>query len=171
MMVERFQLDMSVEEYIALSFRMEGDAFRTCRALPGAAAVVEALAANGTPLALATSSSGCMFRIKAGAHPALFKHFAAIVTGDDKAVQQGKPAPDIFIEAARRIRVGPKAHGACLVIEDSPNGVLAGLAAGMQVAWVPAAEFDVRTSHPELAAHPRVGVFASLAELHRAILA
>ena len=171
MMVDRFRLDMSVEDYIALSFQMEGAIFRTCKELPGASAVVEALVANGTPLALATGSSGCMFKIKSGAHAGLFKHFSAIVTGDDKAVEKGKPAPDIFLEAARRIHVDPKAHGACLVVEDSPNGVLAGLAAGMQVAWVPAAEFDVHTSHPELAAHPRVSVFASLSELHRAILA
>ena len=46
------------------------------------------------------------------------------------AVTQGKPAPDIFLWAADRVGSAPEA---CLVIEDSPNGVKAGVAAGAQV--------------------------------------
>ena len=46
----------------------------------------------------------------------------------------GKPAPDVYLEAARRLGVAP---GRCLVIEDSTNGVLAGRSAGMRVVLVP----------------------------------
>jgi beta-phosphoglucomutase-like phosphatase (HAD superfamily) len=45
-------------------------------------------------------------------------------------VDRGKPAPDLFLHAAASMDVDPSA---CLVVEDSPNGVRAGVAAGMRV--------------------------------------
>jgi beta-phosphoglucomutase-like phosphatase (HAD superfamily) len=51
-----------------------------------------------------------------------------IVTGDD--VENAKPAPDIYLRCAERLGVAP---GDCLVVEDSVNGVWAGLSAGMSV--------------------------------------
>jgi len=50
------------------------------------------------------------------------------------AVGRGKPAPDVFLETARRLGVAP---GRCLVVEDSRNGLLAARAAGMACAAVP----------------------------------
>jgi beta-phosphoglucomutase-like phosphatase (HAD superfamily) len=58
--------------------------------------------------------------------------FEAVVTGDD--VPHPKPAPDIFLEAARRLRAEP---GGCVVLEDSPSGARAARAAGMPVIAVP----------------------------------
>jgi beta-phosphoglucomutase family hydrolase len=58
----------------------------------------------------------------------LLDKFAAIVTAED--VTQGKPAPDIFLEAARRLDVDPKL---CLAFEDANLGIQAAEAAGMQV--------------------------------------
>jgi HAD superfamily hydrolase (TIGR01509 family) len=58
--------------------------------------------------------------------------FDAIVSSDD--VDHGKPAPDVYLEAARRL--GARAAG-CLVVEDSLNGVRAGVAAGMTTILVP----------------------------------
>jgi beta-phosphoglucomutase-like phosphatase (HAD superfamily) len=58
--------------------------------------------------------------------------FLAIVSADE--VARGKPSPDVYLEAARRIGVDPSA---CLVVEDSGNGVRAGKAAGMRVVLVP----------------------------------
>lgn len=55
-----------------------------------------------------------------------------MVTGD--CVEHPKPAPDIFLEAARRL--GVATHG-CVVLEDSQSGVRAGRAAGMKVIAVP----------------------------------
>jgi beta-phosphoglucomutase len=54
--------------------------------------------------------------------------FDAIVRGDE--VARGKPAPDVFLEAARRLDAEP---GQCLVFEDAPMGITAGRAAGMVV--------------------------------------
>ncbi|MBX7246401.1 MAG: beta-phosphoglucomutase family hydrolase [Candidatus Sumerlaeaceae bacterium] len=58
----------------------------------------------------------------------LKEHFDAIVTADD--VKHGKPAPDIFLEAARRINVEP-VH--CLAFEDADLGLESARAAGMEV--------------------------------------
>jgi HAD superfamily hydrolase (TIGR01509 family) len=57
--------------------------------------------------------------------------FSVIVTSEQ--VKHGKPAPDMFLEAARRMAVAP---GDCLVLEDSPAGFEAAKAAGMDYAAV-----------------------------------
>ena len=54
-------------------------------------------------------------------------HFAAVVTCED--VVRPKPAPDTYLEAARRMGVEP---ARCLVFEDTPLGIQAATAAGMQ---------------------------------------
>jgi beta-phosphoglucomutase family hydrolase len=58
----------------------------------------------------------------------LLRHFQEIVTADD--VRQGKPAPDIFLEAARRIGVAPEL---CVAFEDADLGVQSATDAGMKV--------------------------------------
>lgn len=63
----------------------------------------------------------------------------AIVAGDDPAVKQGKPAPDIYLEAARQLNVSPSE---CLVFEDALSGVKAGKAAGCHVVAVPDPRMD-----------------------------
>jgi len=62
----------------------------------------------------------------------LTQYFDAIVGMED--VEHGKPAPDPFLEAARRLGVDP---ADCLVFEDSPTGIEAARAAGMQFVLVP----------------------------------
>lgn len=58
--------------------------------------------------------------------------FKTVVSSDEVAA--GKPAPDVYLETARRLGAAPER---CLVVEDSLNGVLAGVAAGMVVVLVP----------------------------------
>ena len=58
----------------------------------------------------------------------LLHYFQEIVTADD--VQHGKPAPDIFLEAARRLRVPPET---CYAFEDAEMGLQSARAAGMVV--------------------------------------
>lgn len=87
------------------------------------------------PLAIATSSRMSGVDKKRTRHERhLFEHIDVIVTGDDPAVQNGKPAPDIYLEAARRLGVDPTE---CLVFEDALSGVKSGKAAGCQVVAVP----------------------------------
>jgi sugar-phosphatase len=86
---------------------------------------------RGVPRALASSSARRLVDatlVRFGAR----EGFDAVVTGD--CVARPKPAPDIFLEAARRLGVPP---AACVVLEDSLAGVRAARAAGMQVVAVP----------------------------------
>lgn len=65
-------------------------------------------------------------------HLDAIEHFDAIVSAEE--VERGKPAPDVFLEAAKRLGVDPE-H--CVVLEDAPEGVKAGKAAGMKVIAIP----------------------------------
>jgi beta-phosphoglucomutase family hydrolase len=81
--------------------------------------------------AVATSSSRLLAMRKL-ARSNLADRFDAVICGDD--VQNGKPAPDIFLEAAKRLDTAAEQ---CLVLEDSENGVRAAHAAGMTTILIP----------------------------------
>jgi beta-phosphoglucomutase-like phosphatase (HAD superfamily) len=99
-------------------------------AVRGATAAARAIAAR-VPVAIASSAHPEVIRAALGA-AGLADVFETVVSSDDVAA--GKPAPDVYVEAARRLGVEPPA---CLVFEDSWNGVLAARAAGMRVVLVP----------------------------------
>ena len=86
------------------------------------------LKADGIKVALATSAPEPNV-VHTLSELGLVQDFSIIVRGDQ--VPRGKPAPDVFLEAARRLNVPP---ADCLVFEDAPMGVEAGKAAGMVVA-------------------------------------
>ena len=100
----------------------------------GAHAAVERLAARW-PLALASSSNRELIDLvlEIGG---LASYFRATVSSEE--VDRGKPAPDVYIEAARRLSVSPRR---CVAIEDSQNGILSAAAAGMRVIAIPNRSF------------------------------
>jgi HAD superfamily hydrolase (TIGR01509 family) len=102
--------------------------------LPGAEAAVERIAARW-PLALASSSNREVIETVM-ATSGWADVFRAWVSSEE--VERGKPAPDVFLEAARRIRLD-SAEGAG--VEDSHNGILAASAAGLRVVAIPNREF------------------------------
>jgi beta-phosphoglucomutase-like phosphatase (HAD superfamily) len=86
-------------------------------------------------MAIATSSRLASVSKKRLKHEeSLFRHMTIVVAGDDPAVKNGKPAPDIYLEAARRLGVDTKD---CLVFEDAIAGCQAGKAAGCHVVAIP----------------------------------
>ena len=92
---------------------------------PGAVALLDCLEAAGVPRAVGSSSSRAWVEaILSGL--GLRERFSAVVGGDE--VASGKPAPDIFLRCAELLGVPA---GRCVVIEDSPHGVLAARRAGM----------------------------------------
>jgi HAD superfamily hydrolase (TIGR01509 family) len=105
------------------------------RPIAGVAEALDALDDAGVPRCVA--SSGDHERIRRGLRAAgLLDRFtdAAIFSVDDLA--RGKPAPDLFLHAAARMGFEP---ATTVVVEDSPAGVQAGVAAGMRVlAYAPA---------------------------------
>jgi len=86
---------------------------------------------QGLPLALATSSDSSFTELSLGSAE-LHETFAVVVTGDQ--VAHPKPAPDIYLEAARRLGVNP-VH--CVALEDSDAGILAASRAGMVSLMIP----------------------------------
>jgi HAD superfamily hydrolase (TIGR01509 family) len=86
---------------------------------------VRGLAAHGLAVAVASSSPRARLD-RTLARAGLSEAFAVTVAGDE--IARGKPAPDMFLEAAARLDVAP---ARCAAIEDSAPGVAAGLAAGM----------------------------------------
>jgi pseudouridine 5'-phosphatase len=101
--------------------------------MPGASELVSRCRARGIPMALATSSSRAAVELKARPHPWLGQ-IQERVHGDDPELLAGKPAPDVFLLASRRL--GVPSH-ACWAFEDSPAGAQAALAAGCRVYVLP----------------------------------
>jgi HAD superfamily hydrolase (TIGR01509 family) len=98
---------------------------------PGIVALLDWLQAQGIPRAVATSTKRPLALRKLRAS-GLLDRFDAICTSSD--VAQPKPAPDVYLLAASKLGVAPER---CLVLEDSPTGVRAALAAGMTPVQVP----------------------------------
>ena len=102
--------------------------------IPGAVEAVERLAERW-PLAVASSSNRELIEEFLGGS-GLASCFRAWVSSEE--VGRGKPAPDVFLEAARRLGVSPQR---CTAIEDSANGLRAAKAAVMRVVAVPNAHY------------------------------
>jgi HAD superfamily hydrolase (TIGR01509 family) len=98
--------------------------------LPGALETVRRLAAE-RPLGLASSSNRELIDavLDAGGIAACFR-----ATASSEEVARGKPAPDVYIEVARRLGVEPPA---CVAVEDSHSGILSAKAAGMRCVAIP----------------------------------
>ena len=92
------------------------------------AGIREALELISLPTCVASSSPPERLRFKLEL-TGLYERFAGRIFSATE-VANGKPAPDLFLHAARRMGVDP---GACVVVEDSHYGVLAARAAGMDV--------------------------------------
>ena len=98
--------------------------------VPGAVEAVERLAARW-PLGLASSANRELIDLVLSLSR-LDAHFRATVSSEE--VARGKPAPDVYVEAARRLGVDP---ARCAAVEDSHNGILSAKDAGMRVVAIP----------------------------------
>jgi HAD superfamily hydrolase (TIGR01509 family) len=119
------------EEISAEVVRRLQDIYR--RELPlfdGAASAVERVAKRW-PLGLASSSNRELIDLVLELS-GLAEYFKATVSSEE--VPRGKPAPDVYLEAARRLGVQPER---CAAVEDSENGIRSARAAGMRVLAIP----------------------------------
>jgi HAD superfamily hydrolase (TIGR01509 family) len=119
------EIERAIVDGVVARYRAEGSPD-----VPGAVDAVRRIAAER---AVAIASSAHREVIDAALEATgLVGTFGVIVSSDE--VAHGKPAPDVYLEAARRLGADPDA---CLVVEDSYNGVQAACAAGMTVVLVP----------------------------------
>ena len=118
---ERFRTDS--REYIKEHLEV--------RFMKGAKELLDYLKSRGVKIGLATGTS----RPSVLHHLAevdLLNFFDAVVCGNE--IENGKPAPDIFLKTAELMGADPKN---CFIFEDSPNGIIAGHSAGMKAIGVP----------------------------------
>ncbi|MEU5546686.1 HAD family hydrolase [Streptomyces sp. ISID311] len=122
----------------------------------GVTEVLEKLDADGVPYCV--GSSGSHERISVGHRKTgLDRWFPAGRVFSAQDVGRGKPAPDLFLHAAREMGVAPER---CAVVEDSPLGVQAAVAAGMDVYG-----FTAMTSAEKLTEAGGTVLFGQMAEL------
>jgi HAD superfamily hydrolase (TIGR01509 family) len=144
------ELEAAVEE----AFRRE------LEPVPG---IVEALDRISLPTCIASSASHEKMMLTLGL-TGLYERFAGRIFSADE-VERGKPDPDLFFYAAERMEVVPER---CIVVEDSPWGVAAGIAAGMSVlGYSPATERSTVAGLFDAGAI----VFTDMAELPRLLAA
>ncbi|MDH6576766.1 HAD family hydrolase [Kitasatospora sp. MAP5-34] len=130
--------------------------------VPGAEEVLKTLQQRGVPYCLASSAHHAWIRTALdltglrGYHPE-----GRIFSAQDVGI--GKPAPDLFLHAARTLGVDP---ARCLVVEDSRNGVLAARAAGMDVYG-----YAALTDPAKLTGAGATGLLTELPELLRLVAA
>jgi HAD superfamily hydrolase (TIGR01509 family) len=131
-MVARHRLAVSVDELVRKRIALNvARTWANPNPMDGVPDVLHALHAAGYRFALA--SAGAPAVIEATLLALRVRDlFEVVVSG--LTVGRGKPAPDIFLEAARQLALPP---AACLVVEDSRNGLLAAKAAGMACAAIP----------------------------------
>jgi len=160
-MIDRLELTLSADEVVDTIIGRMVEMYRAgVPYLPGAIEAV-GLAAGHHRTALAS-----------GSHPTLIEtvladatmqgKFEVVVAADDVGV--GKPAPDVYLVAAERLGVDP---GDCVCLEDSGNGILSGVRAGMQVIAVPDPRFPPRQDVLDQA-HQVLGSLTELTPAHLA---
>jgi len=138
-LVERLGLPIEPEDYLRERTPMLEALLAKAGAIPGAESFTRELHRRGVPIAVATSTDARLFRVKTEGHREWFSIFRVVVCGDDPRVRNGKPAPDIFLAAAADLGAPPET---CVVVEDSPLGVAAAVAAGMRVVGFPDPRMD-----------------------------
>jgi HAD superfamily hydrolase (TIGR01509 family) len=125
------------------------------KAQPGAYEIVDFVVARNIPRAIASSSPISVIDATMEAHNWLGA-FPVRCTADDE--ENGKPAPDVYLTAARRLGIDP---AECIALEDSPNGARAAVAAGMTCYVVP----DLSHSSPDVFDGITPHVFGDLHEV------
>ena len=101
------------------------------RFMPGAEKLLKLLKQKGVKIALASGTNSK--KIKSHLKKVGATEYIDVIVGGEE-VQNGKPAPDVFLLAAKRLGANP---GDCYVLEDSQNGVRSGYAAGMKCIGIP----------------------------------
>lgn len=129
--VRTYPLTESVEELMDIWVQMAIDKYEhEVPVKPGLMHFLQEMKARGIRMGIATSNARVLLDAVADAH-GFYNYMDGVLTANE--VKRGKPAPDVFLAVAKKIGIAPQD---CLVFEDIPQGIRAGLAAGMKVCSV-----------------------------------
>jgi HAD superfamily hydrolase (TIGR01509 family) len=136
LIIDHHHLDDEPETLLQERLEILSELYRTGEIpiMPGARGLVTGLARRQVPMAVASGSPKSVVQLVLE-RLGLRRHLQATVGSNE--VSRGKPHPDLFLEAARRIGAEPKR---CVVLEDAISGIEAALAAQMAVVAVPGSE-------------------------------
>lgn len=153
MLLDWFGYEFPVDAFIEESNRYYHETIHTTPppVKPGLKGLLTELNHAGIPCGVATSTKrpSAVYKLTS---TFLINYFKILTTGDE--VEHSKPAPDIYLLAAKRLGYPPNE---CLALEDSPTGIRAAKSAGMTAFMVP----DMVAPTPEIAALAN-GIFESL---------
>jgi HAD superfamily hydrolase (TIGR01509 family) len=159
-MHQELGVKMPPEEISAAVVKRMEDLYREYLPLiPGAREAVERVATRW-PLGLASSANRPVIEVVLELS-GLGDFFETTVSSEE--VARGKPAPDVYLEAARRLRVDPVR---CAAVEDSSSGILSAHAAGMRVVAIPNPTFPPS----EEALKAADAAIPSLQEVHQEVI-
>ncbi|MCM3749212.1 HAD family phosphatase [Paenibacillus pasadenensis] len=124
----QFGFTPSIAEIIEIQTKQKLAALHSSQLEPieGIRDLIDSLRMLGIPAGVASSSPRSFIEAVLGKF-GLIDSFSCIVSGEE--VPRGKPAPDVYLEAARQLGISPEY---CVVLEDSRNGLRAAKAAGMK---------------------------------------
>ena len=130
--VDTFEVKLTPEEFLEKRNAITPEYFKKCPFIEGAKEITDKFKKElKFKTALATSSSKINFDYKTFNKKEWIKEdFDAIVLGDDERIKNGKPAPDIFILAAKEIGLKPNE---CIIFEDSIGGMKAAISSGAKI--------------------------------------
>ncbi|MGN0344516.1 MAG: HAD family hydrolase [Lachnospiraceae bacterium] len=129
--VRTYPLQETVEELMDIWVQMAIDKYQhEVPIKPGLMHFLDEMKVRGIRMGIATSNARILLDAVANAH-GFYDYMDGVLTANE--VKRGKPAPDVFLAVAEKIGVEP---ADCLVFEDIPQGIRAGLSAGMKVCAV-----------------------------------
>ena len=131
-LVELIPKTVKMEYLLSLHKPISRRLILNAKPMPGSESLIKKCHQNNIPMALVTSSSSESLQIKT-AHHKWIDLFSIKVLGDDKSLAKGKPAPDPYLLAAKRLNISPND---CWAVEDSISGVSSALRAGCFVLFL-----------------------------------
>jgi HAD superfamily hydrolase (TIGR01509 family) len=131
-LVSRFNLPVTAAQILSRKEEVLADLFKqTTEARPGVKKILAQASELGLRLAVASMATSRAINLVVE-NLGIKQYFQSLTSGEE--IQNGKPAPDIFLLAAKRLS---SSAANCLVIEDTINGIRAAKSAGMQCVAIP----------------------------------
>ena len=161
-MIHEYYPDVDARAFMDHCIQIERDLVKTdLNAMPGASEILKFFRENGVKTAVASSSPIPVIQDNLG-RLGLLPYFDAVTSGEEVTPGHEKPAPDIFLLAAERLKIAPQD---CYVFEDGVKGSIAGIAAGCATVMIP----DLFQPTDYLKEN-LTGIYSSLTDANKAIL-